>query len=356
MSDNQKTVIGVVFGGPSVEHEVSLAGAESVLKAFEALDEYEALPIGIDKEGVWYTGENALATLIGMADPEMLFVKNADVTAVPKSLGMAHPPSDCIDSCDYIMPIILGKFGEDGSLPGFFNILGKKVIGCDVLASSLCFDKALVKATLENYGYTVAPGVDVKFNETEITPALYEDICAKLGHKKLVLKPTDNGSSIGLPQAENYEEFADGMKLAAKYTNHVVVETFIPHKEIVVGVIGQGKDLIISDLGLSNEALDKVYGYKEKYIDNTPCIVPAPLGDEITREIIRLTGEVYNITKCSGWARVDFLVEDGTNKIYLNEINTVPGMSEPSVFPQVFSSAGYDYPQLIKTIIQKAVS
>lgn len=347
--------IGVVFGSPSAEHEVSLAGAESVLKAFTKLDHYDAMPIGIDKDGKWYTGEAAWPSLVEKADKDMLFVENADVSNVSKMNGSENPPLDYINACDYIMLVIPGKYGEDGNLQGFFETLGKQIIGCNVLASALCFDKAMVKATLSDYGYDVAPGVDVKLSETKITPELYDQICKDLDTNKLVLKPTDNGSSIGLSQAENAEEFKDGMALAAKYTDHVVVEKFIPHKEIVVGVIGEGNDLLISDLGLSNEALDNVYYYEEKYLENDPCIVPAPLSDEMTNEIKRLTAEIYNITKCSGWARVDFLIENETDKIYMNEINTVPGMSEPSVFPRVFKSMGYDYPKLIKTIIEKAI-
>lgn len=348
--------IGVVFGSPSAEHEVSLAGAESVLNAFSELDEYECCPIGIDKDGKWYTGDHALPTLISKANKDMLFVKNVDVRDNQKISGVEEPPLKYIEACDYIMLVIPGKYGEDGSLQGFFDTLGKKIIGCDVLASALCFDKAMLKATLADYGYDVTPGTCVKLTETDITPDLYNEICQELETNKLVLKPTDNGSSIGLSQAENFEEFKKGMALAGQYTNHVVVEKFIPHKEIVVGVIGEGQDLIVSDLGLSNDAAGQVYSYEEKYLVNTPCIVPAPLSDQITQEIKRLTMEIYNVTKCSGWARVDFLLEHGTNKIYMNEVNTVPGMSEPSVFPQVFKSSGYDYPKLIKLIIEKAIA
>lgn len=356
MNKGRKINIGVVFGSPSSEHEVSLAGAESVLDAFEKLDEYNARPIGIDKAGNWYTGKNALPTLISMADEDMLFVKNKDVSKAQILNGSENPPLDFIAGCDYIMSIIPGKFGEDGGLQGFFETLGKTIIGCNVLASALCFDKALLKATLADYGYAVTPGTCIKLDETKITAELFESICKDLDTNKLVLKPTDNGSSIGLSQAENFDEFKAGMELAGKYTNHVVVEKFIPHREIVVGVIGERQDLIVSHLGLSNEATAKVYSYEEKYLVNTPCIVPAPLSKEMTEEITRLTKEIYNVTKCSGWARVDFLVENGTDKIYMNEINTVPGMSEPSVFPQIFKSAGYDYPKLIKTIIEKSVA
>ena len=346
--------IGVVFGAASTEHEVSLAGAECILEAFEQLDGYNAQPIGIGKTGDWYTGEHALATLISKADDEKLFIKKIE-DFEPQD-GHTAPPLDYIDGCDYIMSIVLGEHGEDGQIQGFFKTLGKKIIGCDVLANALCFDKAILKATLSDYGYEVTPGADIKLHETEITEDLFNQICKDIDTNKLVLKPTDNGSSIGLSQATNFEEFKAGIKEAGKYTNHVVIEKFIPHKEIVVGVIGYDSDITVSDLGLSNEALEKVYSYEEKYIENTPCISPAPLSNEMTAEIKRLTAEIYTLTKCTGWARVDFLIENGTDKIYLNEVNTMPGMSEPSVFPAVFKSAGYTYAEMVEKILDTSIA
>ena len=346
--------IGVVFGSQSVEHEVSLAGANCVLEAFESLNQYKAQPIGIDKNGLWYTGPDALSTLLTKADKDMLFVD------IPENInpieGQTTPPLAYINSCDYILLVIPGKYGEDGRLQGFFETLGKKIIGCGVLPSALCFDKAMLKATLADYGYDVTPGTDVRLDQTDITPALYDQICQKLETNKLVLKPTDNGSSIGLSQAENAQEFIAGMEEAAKYTNHVVVEKFIPHKEIVVGVIGDGDNLLISDLGQSNEALDKVYSYEEKYIDTTPCITPAPIGDALTQKIKTLTAEIYKLTKCSGWARIDFLIENETDRIYMNEVNTIPGMSKPSVFPMIFKSTGLSYPEMIEKILDTSIS
>jgi len=232
--------IGIVFGGPSSEHEVSLAGAKNVLEAFESVDGYEVLPIGIDKDGSWYTGAQALPNLLSKADKNMLVIDVPEISGEDVVSGQVLPPISYIDECDYIMLFIPGNFGEDGSLQGFFEVLGKKIIGCDVLASALCFDKAMLKATLSGYGYNVTPGADVHLDRVDITPALYDKICAEIGTNKLVLKPTDNGSSIGLSQAENFEEFKAGLAVAGKYTNHVVVEKFIAHKEVLVGIIGQG--------------------------------------------------------------------------------------------------------------------
>lgn len=353
MSENKKVSVGVVFGSPSAEHEVSLAGAKSVLEAFESLDDYEARPIGIDKDGLWYTGSDTLATLIRKADKDLLFI---DVPETGNALGQTAPPLDYIDSCDYIMSMTLGKYGEDGRLQGFFETLGKEIIGCSVLASSLCFDKAILKATLSDYGYAVTPGTDVHLDRTDITPALFDQICENLETKKLVLKPTDNGSSIGLSQADNFEDFRAGLAAAGKYTNHVLVEKFLPHKEIVVGVIGTANDLIVSDLGDDYDVDTHVYSYEEKYMTGTPCNVPADLDGATTQKIKTMAADIFRLTKCSGWARVDFFIEKGTDNIYVNEVNTVPGMTNSSVFPQIFRSTGLDYPKMIKKILDMSIS
>ncbi len=347
--------IGVVFGSPSAEHEVSLAGAKSVLEAFDNLKQYNAKPIGIDKDGLWYTGSDALPSLIHQADKNMLFIDLPEKYNSVNLKGSLTPPINYISECDYIMLVIPGKYGEDGRLLGFFETLGKEIIGCGILSSSLCFDKAMLKATLSDYGIEVTPGTDIAIDQTDINPELYENICEELQTKKLVLKPTDNGSSIGLSQAENYDEFVSGLEEAGKYSNNVVVEKFIPHKEIVVGVIGKGDDLLISDLGQSNETTDTVYKYEEKYIDTTPCITPAPINSELTQKIKKLTAEIYKLTKCSGWARIDFLIEANTNKIFMNEVNTIPGMSEPSVFPTIFKSSGLSYSKMIERILETSI-
>ncbi len=348
--------IGIVFGSPSEEHEVSLAGTESVLKALKSIPGYEAKPIGIDKSGNWYTGENALATLITKANKEMLLASNIDTANIEKTEGHAAPPLDYIAACDYIMIIIPGKHGEDGNLQGFFNTLGKRVIGCDTLSSALCFDKSMLKATLAGYGFLVAPGVDVHLDQTQITPELYDQICKEVDSPRLVIKPTDNGSSIGLSQAENFEEFKSGLLEAQKHTNHVLVEKFIPHIEIAAGVIGNGNDLLISDLGNLNESDTHVYSYDEKYVTSKPYQVPADIDPQATQKIKEMTAEIFKLVKCSDWARIDFFIEKGTNKIFLNEINTIPGMTELSLFPQIFKGTGFDYIQMVEEILNRATA
>ena len=350
--------IGVVFGGTSDEHEVSLAGAMSVLKAFKSIEGVKAQPIGIGKDGRWHVGSGALEYLIEHADKDKLFIRNTKDVEIGGPLDHHHnPPFDYIQGCDYILPIIHGRTSEDGVLQGFFETLGLDIIGCGILSSAACFDKAFLKEFLSGCGYKVSPGVKQEIESTGMqdTQVLYKDICAELGTNKLVIKPNDNGSSIGLSQAENAQEFKEALMVAGKVTDQVVIEKYIKHREIVVGVIGQGDDILISDLGESNISTGKVYYYEDKYNAGSVCKTPAQLEPKLEEKIRKYTKEIYTLLECTGWARIDFFVELETNDIYVNEINTIPGMSEPSVFPQIFKSKGYDYPTLIEMILEKAI-
>jgi len=345
--------IGIVFGGKSAEHEVSLASAKGVLTALQSLTDFKAQPIGIDKDGMWVSGPDTLDYLISKADKATLFV-DQEREAKDFDGPQSTPPFEYIQDCDYIMPITQGKIGEDGRLQGFFEKLGKKIIGCGVLSSALCFDKTALKALIASHGFKVAPGLIIDAQDTtEFTESFYQDVCRQLGSDHLFIKPNDNGSSIGISQAQSYPEWKHSLQQAARYTDKILVEKFLDHREIVVGVIGQGKDLIISHLGdcITNA---EVYTYEEKYKKGNELFTcPAELSKDLEEEIIRQTKEIYQLSSCSGWARVDFFIENGTNDIYLNEINTIPGMTEGSVFPKVFKSAGYSYPQLIQTIIDQ---
>ncbi len=346
--------VGIVFGSPSDEHEVSLACGESVLKAFKELPSYEAMPIGIDKEGQWYTGENALPTLLSKANHDKMPGKDRDISHIKATAGKATPPTEYINECDYIMLFTPGKYGEDGRLQGFFQTMGASMIGCGVLSSSLCFDKAMLKATLSSYGYPVTPGVDVFLDRTNITQDLYNEITTELKTEKLVLKPTDNGSSIGIAQSRTFEEFKKGIIGAQQYTNHVVVERFIAHQEIAVGVIGQGDDLLLSALGDNNDVNAHLFSYDDKYVSSEPS-TQANLDDETAEKIRKMTREIYALTKCSGWARIDFFIEKESNDIYVNEINTIPGMTQSSVFPQIFEMSGINFVQMIEHILNKGI-
>ena len=349
--------IGIVFGGTSEEHEVSLAGARSVLKAFKSIEEHEAMPIGMGKDGKWHVGKGALEYLVANADPEKLFIEDQEDIETGKPVDHhKNPPFDYIQQCDYILPVCHGQIVEDGCLQGFFKTMGVEIIGCGVLASAVCFDKDFLKKYLAGHGYNVAPGIKLDLRKNKVDEEFYDKLCTSLDTEKLVIKPNDNGSSIGLSQSSDYKEFQKALEIAAEVTNHVVIEKFIEHREIVVGVIGNGEDIIISDLGESNVTDEKVYYYDEKYHAGSVCKIPANLNPELESKIRQYTADIYQLVECSGWARIDFFVELETDKIYMNEINTIPGMSEPSVFPQIFKSKGYDYPKLIKTILDYELS
>ncbi len=346
--------IGVVFGGPSEEHEVSLASAKAVMKAIDSLPGYKAERIGICKEGNWCVGEGALRFLISKADPDMLFIEQNEDDIDSKPL-FEIPPHAFFDKCDYIMPMTHGAIGEDGKLQGFFETLNIPVIGCGTLASAVCFDKNYLKTLLEGHGFKVAPGGVINMETTPVTQDLYNEFVEIVGGEKFAIKPNDNGSGIGVSIARNFEEFKDGVEKAAQFTRSVLVEKFIPHKEIVVGVIGNGNDIEISHLGESNAEVDNVYEYEAKYNENTFCQCPADIDELMEKKILQQTADIYQLVGCKDWARIDFFIENETNKLYMNEINTIPGFSPHSVFPKIFESKGIGYQDLVRKIIESAI-
>jgi len=345
--------IGVVFGGPSEEHEVSLASAKAVMKAIDSLPGYKAERIGMCKEGNWVVGEGTLRFLISKADPDMLFIETEeDVDDRPT---FEVPPHAFFDKCDYIMPMTHGAIGEDGKLQGFFETLNIPVIGCGTLASAVCFDKNYLKTLLEGHGFKVAPGGVINIETTAVTEDVYKEFVEITGGEKFAIKPNDNGSGIGVSIARNYEEFKKGVEKASKFTRAVLVEKFIPHKEIVVGVIGNGDDIEISHLGESNAEVDNVYEYEAKYNENTFCQCPADISPMMENKIKKQTAEIYKLVGCKDWARIDFFIENETNSLYMNEINTIPGFSPHSVFPKIFESKGVGYTDLVRKIIESAI-
>jgi len=188
-----------------------------------------------------------------------------------------------------------------------------------------------------------------------INEELYQQFVETTGGEKFAIKPNDNGSGIGVSIARNFEEFKQGVEKASQFTRSVLVEKFIPHKEIVVGVIGNGDDIEISHLGESNAEVDNVYEYEAKYNENTFCKCPADIDPMMEKKILKQTAEIYQLVGCKDWARIDFFIENETNMLYMNEINTIPGFSPHSVFPKIFESKGIGYKDLVRKIIESAI-
>jgi len=352
----QKIRVGVIFGGRSVEHEVSLVSATSVINALDK-EKYDILPIGITPEGRWLSSREALALLKDRGNiddlPEHILVPD------PRKKGLVplHNSSAEVSShpVDVIFPVLHGTYGEDGTIQGLFELADIPYVGSGVLGSALGMDKVVQKQLLRQAGIPVTP--DVWFYLEEFLRAqrrMIASIERRLGYPCFV-KPANLGSSVGISKAHNRNELRAAIQLAGEYDLKVLVEKGIENaREIECSVLGN-EDPIASVPGEvipSNE----FYDYDAKYVDGkSTSVIPAKLPRSVARKVQQHAMEGFKVLNCSGMARVDFLVTRGRNRIYLNELNTIPGFTSISMYPKLWQASGLSYPELLDRLIQLAL-
>lgn len=330
--------IGVIFGGRSGEHEVSLRSAASVMDALRRAG-YQVVPLGIDREGNWRTGAEALRLLAGEA---------------PREAASALPPADLLQGLDVVFPVLHGPYGEDGTVQGLLELLGVPYVGCGVLASAIGMDKAASKAVFAAAGLPLVPYVVLKRRDWETTPeATLDRIEAQLTYPMFV-KPANLGSSVGVSKARCREDLARSLRLAARYDRKLIVEQGIDAREIEVSVLGNDRP----EASLPGEIVParEFYDYEAKYLDaGSRTVIPAPLSPEVTREIQRLSLDAFAAVDAAGMARVDFLVEADTLRVFVSEINTIPGFTTISMYPKLWEASGLSYSALLDRLIALAL-
>ncbi len=351
----KKIRVGVIFGGRSVEHEVSLVSAASVISALDK-EKYDILPIGITAEGRWLSSAEALALLKekGKIDdlPEHILVPDPRKRGlVPLRNSSAEVPPHPID---VIFPVLHGTYGEDGTIQGLFELAEIPYVGSGVLGSALGMDKVVQKQLLRQAEVPVTP--DIWFYLEEFLKAqrkLIASIERKLGYPCFV-KPANLGSSVGISKAHDRKELVGAIRHAGEYDLKVLVEKGIERaREIECSVLGND-DPIASAPGEvipSNE----FYDYDAKYVDGkSTSVIPAKLPRSVARKVQQYAVDSFKVLNCSGMARVDFLVTKGRNRIYLNELNTIPGFTSISMYPKLWQASGLSYPELLDRLIQLA--
>ena len=351
----RKIRVGVIFGGRSVEHEVSLVSAASVINALDR-EKYEILPIGITPEGRWLSSAEAVALLKekGNIDqlPEHILVPDPRKKGlVPLQNSSSSVPSHPVD---VLFPVLHGTYGEDGTIQGLFELADIPYVGSGVLGSALGMDKVVQKQLLRQAEIPVTP--DVWFYLEEFTRAerkIIASIERKLGYPCFV-KPPNLGSSVGISKAHDRKELARAIQHAGEFDLKVLVEKGIQKaREIECSVLGN-EDPIASVPGEiipSNE----FYDYDAKYVDGkSSAVIPAKLPRPVAKKVQQYAVEGFKVLNSSGMARVDFLVTKGRNKIYLNELNTIPGFTSISMYPKLWQASGVSYPELLDRLIQLA--
>jgi len=350
--------VGVIFGGRSGEHEVSLWSAESVLSALDPA-RYEVVPIGIRPDGQWVLGTTPERMLAGAtAAGEQAVTLPADPrvrTVVPLgSRAAAIRSPEMGEPFDVIFPVMHGTYGEDGSIQGLLELAGVAYVGSGVMASAVGMDKAVMKAVFAQRGLPIVPYLAARRVDWEDDRhSLQARAEATLGYPMFV-KPANLGSSVGISKVHDASEFVPAVEDAFRYDTKIVIEQGISAREVEVAVLGNERPRA----SVPGEVVPhrEFYDYAAKYLpDGSDLIIPAPLPEEQAAEIRRLAVEAFLAVDAAGMARVDFFVEKDTGRVFLNEINTIPGFTRTSMYPKLWEASGLRYSELLDELIRLAL-
>jgi D-alanine-D-alanine ligase len=380
----KKIRVGILFGGRSGEHEVSLLSANSVLKAIDR-SKYDVIPVGITKQGQWVTAAGAERLLAGESpspqrqlragDPEATsaaaVLRKGESVLVPpvpsqalvpfeRPAAMASSSPDNVLSVDVIFPVLHGTFGEDGTIQGLFELADIAYVGSGVLGSATGMDKDAMKRLFASAKLPIVKHITLLRGEWEKSPKkIVTRVEAALKYP-LFVKPANLGSSVGITKAHDRKELGPAIELAAQFDRRIVVEQGVGGKgkkprELEVAVLGN--DTPEASVVGEVVPIKEFYDYEAKYLsEGSDLIVPARLTKAESKQVREMAIRAFQACDCSGLARVDFLMEPGkSGRIYVNEINTLPGFTSISMYPRLWAASGVPYPQLIDRLIALAL-
>ena len=361
----KKPSLGILFGGRSCEHEVSVRSASSILKAIDR-NQYDVHLIGIDKNGRWHlsddlekithcgTVEPSAGNMVASTAVSMALHHQGNLTGPGKGDDPAERNRPAIPALDIIFPVLHGTFGEDGTLQGVLEMAGIPYVGCGVAASALAMDKALSKKVFEANGIPQA-GYDVLtiFDWKENRDLALSKTEESLGYPVFV-KPANLGSSVGISKAKNRGELVRAIQTAFEFDNKIVMEESMENcLEIECSVLGNHRP----EASILGEIIPgaEFYNYETKYLDDkSQLVIPAPLDGPTTERVQSLAIAAFKAIDGNGLARVDFFVHRETGAITLNEVNTLPGFTPISMYPKLWAASGVPYAELINRLIQLA--
>jgi len=381
----EKLRVGILFGGRSGEHEVSLLSAASVLNAIDK-DKYEVVPIGITKDGRWLTAQHAENLLTGklVLEPRNLRAGDPETTSPAAVLARGEsvvvPPepvhrhtglvpfqtdaglrraSDRAINVDVIFPVLHGTFGEDGTIQGLLELADIPYVGAGVLGSAAGMDKDIMKSLFIAAGIPIVKHVTILRGAWEKDPKKVQKLVESKLTYPVFVKPANLGSSVGISKAHNRKELGPAIEEAAKFDRKIVIEQGVGGKkekarEIECSVLGNDEPVA----SVPGEIVPgkEFYDYTAKYVDEgSQLIIPAKLTKAETKRVQELAVAAFQAVDCSGLARVDFLMDPKTSKIYLNEINTMPGFTSISMYPKLWAASGLAYADLIDRLIQLGI-
>ena len=345
-----RTKLGVIFGGTSTEHNVSIVSGTSIIKNLNK-EKYEIYPIYIDLKGEWfkYTYNNEE---FKVGDEIIGTEKIENIVKYLKEL-------------DIVFPVLHGLYGEDGTIQGMLELLKIPYVGTKVLGSSICMDKAYAKVIFDKANISQAEYIYIrKYNdkyiyiEKDFTEEILDinGIIKNVSDKikfPMFVKPSNAGSSVGISKVENETELIKAIEYAGKFDNKILIEEGIQGREVECAVFGN-EEVQTSCLGEILLA-DEFYSFNAKYQNQkSKTVIPADLPEELSNKVRKIAKKAYKATDCKGLARVDFFVGDKNNKIYINEINTIPGFTQISMYPKLWEQTGVNYSDLLDKLIELA--
>lgn len=345
--------LAVLFGGKSTEHNISVVSGLSVISNLDK-EKYEIYPIYINQNGKYYKYTKPI-----------IDIKTLKLDEEITELEQIENIFEYLEDIDIVFPVLHGLYGEDGCVQGMLELIGKKYVGCKVLSSALCMDKTYAKVLFKASGIEVAKSmyiqkkekdyiyIDNNFNRINLDKiSLSKEVEDYLKYP-VFIKPSNQGSSVGVSKANNKEELLEYIENAFKYDTKVLIEETIIGREVECAVLGNDEP-IASYIGEVLSA-GEFYSYNSKYKNKeSKTVIPADLNKNIMEKIRLIAVKAYQTCDCNGLARVDFFIEKDTNRIILNEINTMPGFTEISMYPKLMEHLGYNYKKLLDTLIELA--
>jgi D-alanine-D-alanine ligase len=363
MGMQNKLRVGVMFGGRSGEHEVSLMSARSILRALDPL-KYTVTQIGLTYEGNWWVGEDVLEAL---SQNRVDQLSPAFIIPDPRWRGLyqIHRQAQgdllqCLAELDVVFPVLHGPFGEDGTVQGLLEMADMAYVGAGVVGSAVGMDKGVFKDVMRAHDIPVVDWMIVNRSQIEQDVEQVIQQAMRLADFPLFVKPANLGSSVGITRCNTRSDLFEGLYEAIRFDRRVLIEHGVAHaREIEISVLGNENPQV----SLPGEVLPsrEFYSYEAKYIDNrSQLLVPAPLSPELTRRIQDLAVRAYQAIDCAGMARADFLLEKGSSaressSLYLGELNTIPGFTNISMYPKLWEASGLAYPALVDRLIELAM-
>ncbi|HYY56021.1 MAG TPA: D-alanine--D-alanine ligase family protein [Pyrinomonadaceae bacterium] len=363
----KKLRVGLIFGGRSGEHEISLRSARSVIEAMDR-DKYTVVPIAIDKEGKWLAPADAVRLLPEemnhLLSSEVMEGANSGVAIIgdPSRRGLVALDAAGSDRpsqpLDVVFPVLHGTYGEDGTIQGLLEMAGVAYVGCGVLASSCGMDKVTMKALFRDAGLPLCRYTWFLRSEWESEPErLARRVARQLGFPCFV-KPANLGSSVGISRASDKRSFERAVNLAARYDRKIIVEEAVDAREIECAVIGNDKpEASLPGEYVVHDEAARFLDYTEKYSStgHVDFVVPAPLSKSLTGRLRRMATTAFKAVDGAGFARVDFFLRRDTGELIINELNTIPGLTDVSGYPKMWAASGLPFPQVIDRLIALAL-